>query len=175
MKTLNLLLLLTLACLVTQVNGQSTQELFNVSEQVSIDGLNKDLLYERAKIIFLEKYNHSSNYLKMNKNQGSLAGGGVSLTSISRKTGDEQLYYKIIMVLNDNGYSLKLTDFYYDETKKSGKKVKKFVHLADNDNQSKRNKKLQNQALVIAKEVCDEVRKEMNQIPEADIAKIGGN
>jgi hypothetical protein len=110
----------------------------------------------------------------MNKNVGSLAGGGVNEASISKRSIDH-LHYKIIMVLNDNGYSLKVTDFYYAETKKSGDKEKRFVHDDYQQNTDKKNKKLKDQAIVIARQVSEEVKKEMFRMVDGQIVEIQGN
>ena len=111
----------------------------------------------------------------MNKNTGMLSGGGVEKVKVSgmAKSAKPLLNYKVVMVVRDNGYSLKITDFYYNQTsRKYGNKTKMYV--CENPSLSKKTqavyKRLKKEASMIAQNVKDEVRKELYKNGNGDIA-----
>ncbi|MDN5216123.1 DUF4468 domain-containing protein [Fulvivirgaceae bacterium BMA12] len=156
-------------------------DLLSFSDEVSIEGTTEEILYEKAKEVFVNTYNKSPYYLRMNKNTGSLSGGGMEKVKSleASKTTAPMLNYRVIMTVRNNGYSLKITDFYYDETiKKSDKSVKKFLCVQQSDKLSKKNKalsnKLREKANLIGQQVRDEIRKEVYKNTNSDVANNEG-
>lgn len=177
MRTLLTLLMIVGGLFISPLRAQEQVgvNLLSFSEEVSIEGTAKEALYEKAKYLFENKFNKSPYYLRMNKNSGTLSGGGVEKFKISgiSRSAKPLLNYKVIMVVRDNGYSLKVTDFYYKKTvRKSSQSVKKFLFV--NPESSKKSqtihKKLKKEATMIAQNVRDEVRKELYKSASSDIA-----
>ena len=170
MKTLLTLLLIVGGFMISPLCAQEQVgvDLLSFSDEVSLDGTAKEELYNKAKLLFESRFNMSPYYLKMNKNTGSLSGGGVEKIKSSgvAKSANPLLNYKVVMVVRDNGYSLKVTDFYYNEvSRKSSKRIKKFLCVQQYEGLSKKNKaihkKLKKEATAIAQHVRDDIRKEI--------------
>lgn len=180
MRTLLTLLMIVSGFIASPLRAQEQVgvDLLSFSDEVSIDGTAKEDLYKKAKDLFETKYNKSPYYLKMNKNTGSLSGGGVEkikVSGISRSTSNPRLNYKVVMMVRDNGYSLRVTDFYYDEVvRRSNKRVKKYLCVQQHADSSKKSKtlhkKLKNEASSIAQNVRDEIRKEIYKDTSGNIA-----
>lgn len=168
MRTLLSLLLIVGGFVISPLRAQEQVgvDLLSFSDEVSIDGTAKEALYEKAKNLFESKYNRSPYYLRMNKNTGSLSGGGVEKIKVSgiTKSAKTLLNYKVVMVVRDNGYSLKVTDFYYRQaTRKSNKGVKKFLCVQPESSKKSQalHKRLKKEANTIAQNVRDEIKKEL--------------
>lgn len=179
MKTLLTLLLIVGGFVISPLRAQEQVgvDLLSFSDEVSLDGTAKEELYNKAKLLFENRFNMSPYYLKMNKNTGSLSGGGVEKIKSSgvSKSTKPLLNYKVVMVVRDNGYSLKVTDFYYNEVaRKSNKRIKKFLCEQQYEGLSKKgkaiHKKLKKEATEIAQNVKDDIRKEIYKDTSGNIA-----
>lgn len=167
MKPQLTLLSIILALVAGPVFAQQPDKI-NFSEEVSIVGMAQDALYEKAKVVFIDKYNNSPFPLRMNKNTGDITSGAKEEIDVSSKlkTTPIVLNYKIKMTLRENGYSLNVTDFYYSQTvKKSKGNIKHFLCNSHEGEISKKNKvlqsKLKQQAITIAQQILDDVKKDM--------------
>ena len=180
MRTLLTLLLIMGGLVSSPLRAQERVgvDLLSFSDEVSIDGAAREVLYEKAKYLFENTFNRSSYYLKMNKNTGVLSGGGMDKIKVSgmARSAKSLLNYKVIMVVSDNGYSLKVTDFYYDQRiRKSGRPFKNFLNAKPGSSKKSQalHKRLKKEATAIARNVKDTVKKEIYK--SAGVADVATN
>ncbi len=142
-------------------------ELLSFSEEVSVVGLDQEKLYEKAKVFFIDKYNNPDCPLKMNKNTGSVTGGGSETIDFSSKLKSSSVVmdYKIKMKLRENGYSLNITEFAYQESKRGKRNDKVVLSNKSNKDAAKKTKalqsKLKREASAIAQLIIDDIKREM--------------
>ncbi len=167
MKPQLTLLILLIGLISGPVFAQQS-EILSFSEEVSLVGLDQEVLYEKAKVFFIDKYNNPHCPLKMNKNTGSVTGGGSETFDFSNKLKSNQVVmdYKIKMTLRENGYSLNITDFAYHQASKKGKRNNKLM-LSNKVNKDvpKKTKllqsKLKQEATTIAQLIKDDIKRQM--------------
>ncbi len=70
MKHLFIGVLLLLSLKISAQTENSIPQKLEYDEFVSLPGIDKATIYETAKKFFIQKYNHGSSPLKMNRNRG---------------------------------------------------------------------------------------------------------
>ncbi len=164
MKTQLNLLVFCLALTIHPVLSQNGRgDVLVFSEEVKMNGATKDVLYESAKGIFLEKYQNSPYLLRMNKNTSCISGGSVETMQSNAKSITPTLTYHVFLKLKDDGYVLEVKDFYYKKSSKHGKGVKVYLKGENTYFSSKKAKnthrKLSVEANLIAQQVHDDFKK----------------